>query len=292
MTKRNKLKDVEKIPFDDQSPWGRHRGPAWARWLLTIGHAVPAVPGGHHVAKWFRHPVRRHLDKPMDMNIWGYKLRLMTRGNITESEWLFVPTFCEREERRWIDRSVNPGGVFVDIGANVGLYSFWIDRQTGGDARTIAIEPDPDIMQRLRYNLETNRVRSVTTIPAALGDTPGTAELHRSPKNRGGNTLLDRNDNTSIDTDDVTVRVMRLTHLCEELGLERIDTLKIDIEGFEDRVLTPFFRDAPESLRPRHVLIEHKHRHQWENDVIDAMGGLGYEIAESNGVNTLLRYPS
>jgi hypothetical protein len=46
-------------------------------------------------------------------------------------------------------------------------------------------------------------------------------------------------------------------------GESAVDALKIDVEGFEDRVLTGFFAEAPQALWPRAVVIEHLSRDEW-----------------------------
>ncbi len=64
--------------------------------------------------------------------------------------------------------------------------------------------------------------------------------------------------------------------------------LKIDVEGYEDRVLTGFFRDAPQSLWPQAVVIEHLERKAWLSDCIADMVSRGYGIAGKTRSNTLL----
>jgi hypothetical protein len=72
-------------------------------------------------------------------------------------------------------------------------------------------------------------------------------------------------------------------------GIDTIDALKIDVEGFEDVILAPFFRDAPPHLWPRLVIIEDS-RPSWKVDLMSAMQGRGYElVALSRHKNLMLR---
>ena len=64
--------------------------------------------------------------------------------------------------------------------------------------------------------------------------------------------------------------------------------LKIDVEGYEDRVLTGFFKHAPPSLWPRAVVIEHLSRDEWLDDCIADMRARGYTEAGKTRSNTLL----
>jgi len=68
-----------------------------------------------------------------------------------------------------------------------------------------------------------------------------------------------------------------------------VDALKIDVEGLEDVILAPFFRDAPPRLWPRFVIIEDS-RPSWKVDLMSVMQGCGYElVALSRHKNLMLR---
>jgi hypothetical protein len=70
--------------------------------------------------------------------------------------------------------------------------------------------------------------------------------------------------------------------------VSHVDALKIDVEGYEDRVLTGFFKQAPPSLWPRAVVIEHLSRNEWLDDCIADMLGRGYAESGKTRSNTLL----
>ena len=60
------------------------------------------------------------------------------------------------------------------------------------------------------------------------------------------------------------------------------------LEGFEDRVLTGFFKEAPQALWPRAVVIEHLSSNEWQNDCIADMRARGYAETGKTRSNTLL----
>ena len=70
----------------------------------------------------------------------------------------------------------------------------------------------------------------------------------------------------------------RLDSVLAARGIDRIDALKIDIEGSEDQALGPFFRSAPESLWPKAVLIEDCFQDHWKENCIDLMTERGYRM--------------
>jgi hypothetical protein len=70
--------------------------------------------------------------------------------------------------------------------------------------------------------------------------------------------------------------------------VSQVDALKIDVEGFEDRVLTGFFKEAPPSLWPGAVVIEHLSKNEWLEDCIADMRARGYGESARTRSNTLL----
>jgi FkbM family methyltransferase len=81
---------------------------------------------------------------------------------------------------------------------------------------------------------------------------------------------------------------LRLQRILDNALVRHVDALKIDVEGFEDRVLTGFFKEAPPSLWPRAVVIEHLSRNEWLEDCIAGMLARGYAETGKTRSNTLL----
>ena len=73
-----------------------------------------------------------------------------------------------------------------------------------------------------------------------------------------------------------------------DAGASHVDSLKIDVEGYEDRVLIGFFRDAPQALWPRAVVIEHLSKNEWQQDCIVDMRARDYVETGRTRSNTLL----
>src|SRR5690606_24196983 len=136
-------------------------------------------------------------------------------------------------------------GVFVDLGANIGAYTVPLARYA---SRVVAIEPNPEMLDRLSTNLVASEVYNVAVVPAAIGDREYNATLKRNTRNLGS---------SSIATDgDLPVRMRPLTAVLDEHCVDTIAALKADIENFEDRALLPFFANAPRSRWPARVVIE------------------------------------
>ena len=84
-----------------------------------------------------------------------------------------------------------------------------------------------------------------------------------------------------------TNRCPTLLALLRERGIERIDALKIDVEGAEDTVLAPFFRAAPRSLWPELILLEDT-RILWGMDLFGLLDQCGYRAVARTRLNVML----
>src|SRR5207244_8348787 len=93
----------------------------------------------------------------------------------------------------------------------------------------------------------------VKLVQAAAGADDGELLIETDGDNLGASHIV------SGDASGRAIRVpsLRLLRILEEASVARVDALKIDVEGYEDRVLIPFFREAPRTLWPAPVVIEH-----------------------------------
>jgi hypothetical protein len=79
-----------------------------------------------------------------------------------------------------------------------------------------------------------------------------------------------------------------LLAIVQVAGRTRIDAMKIDVEGYEDRVLIPFFREAPSYLWPRRILMEVEHAARWESDCLRTLVDAGYRVTPIGKKDVLL----
>jgi FkbM family methyltransferase len=193
----------------------------------------------------------------VDVEHWGVRMRLYPHGNICEKTALFTPQMFDAAERAELVREIEASRAegrrfsFVDIGANVGLYSLFVASASEGHADIIAVEPEPTSLARLRFHAAANPWASISIQPVALGERRGTVALEINRNNRGGTRTR-----PATAADRVVVPCMSLIELLSCERTERIDALKIDVEGLEQEILGPFFRDAPRTLWPRMIIIE------------------------------------
>jgi FkbM family methyltransferase len=274
--------------FDDQLPWGAHVPASATLRALRWSHAMP--PALAPLTKWLRRSVKYGATTPLDLEVWGLRLRLMPRGNMSEQKLYTAPQLFDREEFALMKRRLGPGGVFVDVGANAGVYSFWAHRCMGGQGRIIAVEPDPEMRRRIAFNVRTNGLTELDLCPVALSDREGTADLLVNPGQRGENTLdSDEARRAGSARQTLTVPVKTLLGLLQERAVNRVDVLKIDIEGHEPPVLRHFLQHAPSSLWPGAVISEFKN--QTAGDILALLAERGYRRRETTKLNFILERP-
>ncbi len=135
----------------------------------------------------------------------------------------------EPREIAFILKTLPRGGVFVDIGANVGWHTLPAARQVGDAGTVYSFEPLSPNVERLRRNLALNRLTNVVMETAALSDRDGEAEM-ASDHPRSGNATMAHRDSSA---QRFRVPTMRFDQYARQHRLERVDLIKIDIEGAE-----------------------------------------------------------
>jgi FkbM family methyltransferase len=220
---------------------------------------------------------------PVDVQYQGASFRFYHQFSATERGALFNPDY-NLEELDFLRGHTPAGGVFIDVGANVGTYAMVLARHVGAGGKVIAIEPHPVTFARLAFNCAASGFTQAVLVPAAAGSDDGELLIQTDGDNLGASHVVTGQASAQA----VKVPALRLQRILGNAGVATVDALKIDVEGFEDRVLIAFFRDAPQALWPRAVVIEHLSRNEWLEDCIADMIARGYGEVGRTRSNTLL----
>jgi len=220
---------------------------------------------------------------PIDVPYQGASFRFYHQCSATERGALFNPDY-NLEELNFLRAHTPSGGVFADVGANVGTYALVLASQVGADGKVIAIEPHPVTHARLAFNRAASNFAQVRLVAAAAGPADGELLIETDGDNLGASHVVSGAPAANA----IKVPSLRLSRILDEAAVAKLDTLKIDVEGFEDRVLTGFFKETPQTLWPRAVVIEHLSRKSWQDDCINDMLARGYAEAGRTRSNTLL----
>jgi FkbM family methyltransferase len=269
-------------PDNDSAPFGAFAPNAAQRAVISLAQRSRLKRGA------FRPVLSRLVNLlragPVDVRYQGAAFRFYHQASATERGALFNPGY-NIEELDFLRAHTPSGGVFVDVGANAGTYALPLARHVGPDGRVVAVEPHPVMVARLAFNQAASGSGNVVLVAAAAGDTDGELMIETDHENYGASHV---HPGASARSDAIKVPAMRLLRILRDADVDKVDSLKIDVEGYEDRVLIGFFRDAPAALWPRAIAIEHLSRDDWVDDCLADMLARGYAEAGRTRSNTLL----
>lgn len=183
--------------------------------------------------------------------IWGAHCLLKVPATIGLSKWdchFFLPPklrkagstgiFVTREdyepELTYLDRLLSPGKVFVDGGANFGIYTVVASKLVGNSGVVLSFEPSPENFAILQRNVELNKMENVKVFCSAISDRDGTTRLYHID-NAPNSYSLGKDVNPTTDYEEIST--VSLDSVLQREGLERVDFLKLDVEGAEELVL-------------------------------------------------------
>lgn len=186
-----------------------------------------------------------------------------------------------------LKRLCKHGMIVFDIGANIGSHTLPLAKSVGGQGKVYAIEPVPWAIDKLRKNLALNHFNNVQIFPIALSDyVDENAEFSLrasfkttsvKPVNEDGSL----NENWWNACEKISVRVDTLDNLVEKERIPRIDVIKLDVDGFEAKVL----RGARVIIKKFSPSIVMEIAPDWLNDrgdsveeIIEMLSKLGYKF--------------
>jgi FkbM family methyltransferase len=153
-----------------------------------------------------------------------------------------------------ISAALPKDGVFFDVGAHIGYYSVKAARRVGHGGRVVAFEPNPEIVRLLRDNVESNKLSEIEVLPIACADRDQTLTFFASATaNTGASSLAEANADPGMggNSKSYQVRARPIDDVVRELNVQRLDVMKVDVEGAEVYVL----RGAIQSLNRFHPKI-------------------------------------
>jgi FkbM family methyltransferase len=200
------------------------------RLLHFYGSGLPYHPGKGRLHQGLLRWCQLRVDEDFDVVRGGHRWRLNPADFVqADVFWLGRKDYYDLYHLR---RLLQPGHVFLDIGANFGYYSVTLAARLDKRGVIHAIEPNPPTLARLRHHVAINGLAEVIQVHAvALSDQAGTATLAQREGNSGSAHIV------PLEGASAPVRLTTLDAFCEEQRLPRLDAVKIDVEGFEERVL-------------------------------------------------------
>lgn len=257
------------------------------RGYLRAGGIVPER------GRWVAARLKRELTPGRSARVVGIGdgLRLSVDPNGTIGREIYFHGSYEPDLVRFLRRSLGPGMVVIDAGANLGELTVRAARLVGPGGAVVAIEAAPATLENLRHNVALNKLANVRVVAAAVGesDDPQTFFLG-SEEDSLTSSLSPPHD---FEGKSVTVEGIRIDRLAGREGLGRLDLIKLDVEGAELAAL----RGAGEILARWAPLVVFEYNHEvaqragWDLlEVAELLRPLGYSLHElgARGLRPLL----
>lgn len=185
-----------------------------------------------------------------------------------------------------IKNRLKEGNVFIDIGANVGSYTLVAAKHVGETGKVIAFEPVGTAYDRLIENISLNNIANIEPERKAVYNKNQNLELHiASNKNLGMSSIYHHDTESGLIE---KVGAIRFDDYISDHSIDRIDLIKIDIEGSEMFALQGM-KESLEKFKPE-IFIELKdeafqHSDYSVNHVVEFLTRLGYKqyAVDENG---------
>ncbi len=155
---------------------------------------------------------------------------IVTSVLLAEGDWF------EAEMEFWRTQ-LQPGMTVIDVGANVGVYTFSAAQQVGSEGRVFAVEPFSGCVNCLRETQRLNQLDWVTVCAGAASDQHSTARLSLQASSELNEVVVGESSLEDGDGNYEEINCFPLDSLLESAGIMQVDWLKIDAEGHEMQVL-------------------------------------------------------
>lgn len=177
----------------------------------------------------------------------------------------------ERDEIGFLLEQDLDGKLAVDIGANRGIYSYWMHKKVGPNGKVVGFEPQPEMIKALEQLKNSFKLSNFTIVHSGLSTEPGELQLVRRPDHWGGASF---EREPTGDEESMIVPVTTLDQHAQEHFDRPVSFIKCDVEGHEPMV----FQGAERVLREdRPTLLFECHERQLADGSFFAyLEGLGY----------------
>ena len=183
----------------------------------------------------------------------------------------------------WMTQYFKPreGEVVIDVGAHVGKYALYSARLVGESGVVIAIEPHPENYQALTGNIELNGFKNVIALNVAAYNCNG----KKLPLI--GSIDQEYTVKAVVEEGCVLAETKKIDSILEELDIQKVDYVKIDVEGAELEVLEGMEKCIKDNSSLK-ILVEE--RREYEKNIKKILEGFKEEYVDDLGPNVRVKY--
>lgn len=215
-------------------------------------------------------PYKLFKDVRKTIDYRGFSLELKLDDWIQENIY-FLGDY-ERAELNTLKQFLTADSVFLDIGANFGLYTLNAAKIISHPGKIISFEPFSKNFEALQKNVKTNNLSQVQLINSAVSNVDSTIQLYLDEnENNLGSVSASPIENALIES----VKTICIDGFLENTSLNKIDLVKIDVEGHEYNVLQGM-KKTLKTFQPA-LLIEILDESTVKNEITNFLTGLGYK---------------
>ncbi len=247
--------------------------PARAQALAQLTRLYPFVSGPIRFA---HHPLLSRLVGPLDCDVWaqapGGRMVVPAADHVGRTVFLFGD--FDAKISHIIRQTLRPGDTAMDIGAKLGVVTTLMADVIGADGRVIAFEPNPRVLDYLKLTLEDLTLKNVELHEALVGESEREITLHTPPASSTKRTCLQEEGATH---EPYEVCVKPLSAVIDDNAHIRL--MKIDVEGFEQEILSGARQKLEANLIDMVVFEEHESLQPgFTPPTIQTMQDCGYDV--------------
>jgi FkbM family methyltransferase len=212
--------------------------PALENLLVWYARHFPVRRGKLRIvdALWRTAIGERDTRRIAQLNHGGFRMECDVSEMLQRQFYFFGTYFVEDAILACWEKAARDASVVFDIGANAGIYSL-AAAAVQPEATIHAFEPTPEIADRLRKTAAMNGLRRVHVHETAVSTESGSASLVRYRGTLGANDGMNYITTAPADSQAASITTVSLDDFCAEHAIDRIDLLKMDIQGHEPRAL-------------------------------------------------------
>jgi FkbM family methyltransferase len=255
--------------------------------LMLITRNLPIIPGMRFLGSIFENIYLRKKRSPISTKIFSYDI-VLNPHEAVERELCFSPQLFDWREIKFLKNILRRGDIFLDLGCNVGGYSLALCNLIGESGLIISVDADNYSTNSLSKTVLKNNINNIKIVNIGLSDC--NENLTYTPNvngNRGGG-----NFHSNPIKDSFNVKCITLSNLLSKFpNITNIRAAKLDLEGFEYKVLKQFFNDSPKTLWPEYILVERSEDFikMTKCDIKVLLNEYSYRLIFNHGMNLIFK---
>jgi FkbM family methyltransferase len=205
---------------------------------------------------------KKAITKKLNYKNINYKLVLNPENGLLDKN-IYINGPYEGDILNEFMKVIKSGDTCLDVGANIGHHSIFLAKLVGETGKVVAFEPIQRLADQIKNSAKENNLENLKVIVSALGEKNYDTVIHINKYVIGSSSLLPTRYGTDVEK--INIKVSKLDDIFSNLNIQKIDFIKIDVEGYEWFVLDGG-RETIAAHRPK-IVIEYSPEYYRQNDV-------------------------